>query len=265
MKLLSLLSALFLSSSSIGLAQFNLTGFAPSQYTGGNATAIDQMRINLGIQFLIIEDFVGLNISPGRLAISGADDPAIVAGDSNSWGATGTGFMRVALSQATGNKLTITVQGGTRKLGLGFSALASGTGDDLTAIAINGGAPVAMNATTLPAFQFRDTFRNGYLIIEAPVGGPLIQQVELSQVSSLDAFQIDFIAYGEGEAVPANPMLAPAVLFKFQSALGVPYIIQGSHDMQNWTDDMTGITGDGKIMKFCFEQDTHRKFYRLKP
>lgn len=268
MKLRSLFCTLYACFYSIASAQFTLTTFSPNQYTGGNAAELDQMRTNLGIQGLIIEDFHDLSVSPGRLTISVTSGAVknIISENGDSWGSTGSGFMGVSLYQATGAKLTISVQGGTRKFGLGFNALASGTQRPLTAIAINGGAPIAMNSTSLPAFQFHDGPRNGYLVIEAPVDGPLIQQVELSQVSESASFFIDYLAYGEGgSVVPANPTIAPAFVFKFQSALGVPYTIQGSLNLHDWTDDVTGITGDGKIMNFFFEQKMSRKYYRLKP
>jgi hypothetical protein len=56
-----------------------------------------------------------------------------------------------------------------------------------------------------------------------------------------------------------------AILLKFQSAQGSDYTIQESLDFENWTETMTGIQGDGTILKFFFEITTPRRFYRLQP
>ena len=56
-----------------------------------------------------------------------------------------------------------------------------------------------------------------------------------------------------------------AILVKFQSLEGSTYVIEESTDLENWSNAVSGIQGDGTVMKFFFEMTTPRKFYRLKP
>lgn len=78
---------------------------------------------------------------------------------------------------------------------------------------------------------------------------------------------IDAVGAISTNQVLDNPpaMIETAILVKFQSALGSAYIIEESTDLEDWSDAVTDISGDGEIMKFFFEITTPKKFYRLKP
>ena len=56
-----------------------------------------------------------------------------------------------------------------------------------------------------------------------------------------------------------------AILVKFQSALGSTYTIQESTDLENWSDAITDIEGNGDLIKAFFEISDPEKFYRVKP
>jgi hypothetical protein len=55
-----------------------------------------------------------------------------------------------------------------------------------------------------------------------------------------------------------------AIMVSFPSLPGSSYTIEESEDLENWSDSITGITGDGAVKKFFFEVTTPRKFYRIK-
>jgi hypothetical protein len=60
-------------------------------------------------------------------------------------------------------------------------------------------------------------------------------------------------------------MAETAILVKFQTAPGSSYTLEESTDLENWSDGITDIVGNGGVMKLFFEITTPRKFYRLKP
>jgi hypothetical protein len=78
---------------------------------------------------------------------------------------------------------------------------------------------------------------------------------------------IDAVGAISTNQVVDNPpiMIETAILVKFQSALGSVYTIEESTNLENWSDAIADISGDGEILKFFFEITTPRKFYRLKP
>jgi len=79
----------------------------------------------------------------------------------------------------------------------------------------------------------------------------------------------DIDAVGAISTVPEphvpDVLIETAILLKFQSAEGSTYKIQASEDLENWTDEITGIEGDGSLLKYFFEITSPKKFYQVVP
>jgi hypothetical protein len=185
-------AACLISFSTAASATYIVTGFSPNNYLGGSPAALATMRANLGLSAMVIEDFVNLTLPTERLLISGSGVIDVVSENGNSWGRSGTGFLRLITSVL--DSASIEILGGTSAFGMGFSALESGTLGALTSLSINGGAPIPLNSTTLPQFSFSFGIRNGYLLISAGPSDPLIQRIDLIQTGNRDGYQIDYLA-----------------------------------------------------------------------
>lgn len=205
--------ALVLSISASTMASYTLRGFAPTQYLGSTPADLATMRVNLGIDRLMIEDFRGLTHSAGAMSFSGPGVGSIMLEDGNSWGEVGTGFLNFHTDSA--RPAAIEISGGTALLGIGFSAFESGIAGVLTSVVINGGEPIPLNSATLPSFTFSRNIRNGYLVIEPGPADQLVQRVDFVHTGTWDSYFLDYIAYSPSP-IPL-PGAAPLVL----SGIGV--------------------------------------------
>jgi len=55
-----------------------------------------------------------------------------------------------------------------------------------------------------------------------------------------------------------------AIMVSFSSLPGSTYTIEESTDLENWSDSVTGIVGDGTVKKLFFEITNPKTFYRVK-
>jgi len=198
----SLLVLLVSINSPLTYADIVLTSFSPSEYLGGDSASIALMRTNLGLDDFLVEDFASLTLPTGRLQFTGVG--GVISENGHSWGQTGTGFVSCFTDPTT--SFTVSVAGGTSLLGIGFSAFESGTVGSMTFISVDGGAPIPLDATTLPSFSFSSTIRNGYMVLKTN-DGSLFENVEFTSLGTGDGYQIDYIAY---TAVPE-----PSQIFMF--------------------------------------------------
>ncbi|MBX9628568.1 MAG: PEP-CTERM sorting domain-containing protein [Gemmataceae bacterium] len=195
-----LVIALLVAGSSAADAGYTIQDFAASEYLGGTPAQLAVMNANLGIAGLMIEDFTGPTIPTGVLSFTGSGVIDVVPQGSNGWGLSSSNFLRITTPPT--QSASILINGGTPVLGIGFSAFESGTSGSLTSLSINGEAPIELTAATLPNFSFTFTFRNGYLVITADQGDPLIESIKFTTSGNPDGYQFDYIAYVAPAAVP---------------------------------------------------------------
>lgn len=72
-------------------------------------------------------------------------------------------------------------------------------------------------------------------------------------------------AFQSSDSINPQLQIGQAVYIQFQSTQGSSYVIQESVDLVNFEDAITGIVGDGKVLRFYFPVEEPRRFYRLKP
>ena len=246
------------------LGAYILRDFSRTNYLGGSPSSLATMCTNLGINGLTIEDFRDLQIPNGILKFSGAGVIDVVPENGNSWGETGTGFLRV--TNDTTRPATIEIQGGTPILGIGFSAFESGTQGSLTWMSINGGSLVPLNSTTLPSFSFSATIRNGYLVIEAGPGDPLIQRVDFVQTSGGDGYQFDYIAFASPVSpCPPSSIRVSEVEICWPSISNSVYQVDYLSDLttNTWVPLYTNVIGDGTVICRPDRVTQPQRFYRV--